>query len=140
MSTAFGIKSNCIEQPNNEFRYWGKKVFGENPLWMAFLMFAPQIMNFLSLPVTNRGVTKFFMKLFCDNVEYRKTHNIVRHDFMNLLMQLMEKGYVEPDNEKDIIDISCKYTLYICICTLLLMTLFYLFSYKQLRKPLCLLK
>ncbi|XP_011870530.1 PREDICTED: probable cytochrome P450 6a20 [Vollenhovia emeryi] len=106
MSTAFGIKSNCIEQPDNEFRYWRKKVFGERPLLMAFLMFAPQIMNFFSLPVTDRGVTKFFMKLFRDNVEYRQAHNIVRYDFMNLLMQLMEKGYVKIDNEKDIGDTS----------------------------------
>jgi len=115
MSTAFGIKSNCIEQPNNEFRYWGKKVFGEKSLRMAFLMFAPQIMNFFSIPVTDKGVTKFFMKLFRDNMEYRQTHNIVRHDFMNLLMQLMEKGYVEPDDERDITNISCKYIYFIHI-------------------------
>lgn len=110
MSAAFGIKSNCIEQPaNNEFRYWGKKVFGERPLLMAFLMFAPQLMNFFSLPVTDRGVTKFFMKLFRDNVEYRQTHNIVRYDFMDLLMQLMDKGYVKSDDEKDVTDVSRKY-------------------------------
>lgn len=127
MSTAFGIKANCIEQPNNEFQYWGKRVF-EKPLWNAFLMFAPQIMNFFSIPITDKGATKFFMKLFRNNIEYRQTHNIVRHDFMNLLMQLMEKGYVEPDDEKDITDISCKYiyfnindTFFIC---------FPLFSYK----------
>lgn len=113
MSTAFGIKSNCIEQPNNEFRYWGKKVFEEKPLWNALLMFAPQIMDFFSIPFTDKGITKFFTKMFRDNVEYRQAHNIVRHDFMNLLIQLMEKGYVEPDDEKDITDISCKYVLYI---------------------------
>lgn len=106
MSTAFGIKSNCIEQPDNEFRYWGKKVFEEKPLWNALLMFAPQIMDFFSIPFTDRGVTKFFTKMFRDNVKYRQTHNVVRYDFMNLLIQLMEKGYVEPDDEKDITSIS----------------------------------
>jgi len=102
MSTAFGIKSNCIEQPDNEFRYWGKKVFEEKPFWNALLMFAPQVMDFFSIPITDRGVTKFFTKMFRDNVEYRQMHNVVRHDFMNLLIQLMKKGYVEPDDEKDI--------------------------------------
>ncbi|XP_032662870.1 uncharacterized protein LOC116840360 [Odontomachus brunneus] len=48
-----------------------------------------------------------FTKLFQDNVEYRKAHNVVRHDFMNLLIQLMEKGYVESDgNRQDTADIS----------------------------------
>ncbi|XP_011865436.1 PREDICTED: probable cytochrome P450 6a14 [Vollenhovia emeryi] len=106
MSTAFGIKSNCIEQPDNEFRYWGRKIFEEKPLWNAMVMFAPQIMDFFSIPFTDRGVTKFFTKMFHDNVEYRQSHNVVRHDFMNLLIQLMEKGYVEPDDEKDITSTS----------------------------------
>ncbi|XP_050458786.1 probable cytochrome P450 6a14 [Cataglyphis hispanica] len=106
MSTAFGIKSNCMKEPNNEFRHWGKKIFEERPFWNALLMFAPQVMDFFSIPFTDRGVTKFFTKMFRDNVEYRQTHNIVRHDFMNLLIQLMEKGYVEADDEKDVNDIS----------------------------------
>ncbi|KAL6421554.1 hypothetical protein ACFW04_014294 [Cataglyphis niger] len=106
MSTAFGIKSNCMKEPNNEFRHWGKKIFEERPFWNALLMFAPQVMDFFSIPFTDRGVTKFFTKMFRDNVEYRQTHNIVRHDFMNLLIQLMEKGYVEADDEKDVNDES----------------------------------
>ncbi|XP_071576390.1 probable cytochrome P450 6a14 [Temnothorax nylanderi] len=106
MSTAFGIKSNCIKQPDNEFRYWGKKVFEEKPFWNALLIFAPQIMDFFSIPFTDRGVTNFFTKMFRDNVEYRQSHNVIRHDFMNLLIQLMEKGYVEPDDEEDITGIS----------------------------------
>jgi len=115
MSTAFGIKSNCIKQPNNEFRYWGNKVFEEKPFWNALLMFAPQIMDFFSIPITDKGVTKFFMKMFCDNVKYRQTHNVVRHDFMNLLIQLMEKGYVDSDDKKDTTGVLRKYIFYIVI-------------------------
>lgn len=115
MSTAFGIKSNCLVEPNNEFRRWGKKVFEMSAIWNALLMFAPQVMDFFSIPNTDRGVSKFFTKLFQDNVEYRKAHSVVRHDFMNLLMQLMDKGYVEPDNDsKDIADKSRKYISYFC--------------------------
>ncbi|KAL6421544.1 hypothetical protein ACFW04_014293 [Cataglyphis niger] len=113
MSTAFGIKSNCMKEPNNEFRHWGKKIFEERPFWNALLMFAPQVMDFFSIPFTDRGVTKFFTKMFRDNVEYRQTHNIVRHDFMNLLIQLMEKGYVEADDEKDVNDESSAAQAYV---------------------------
>ncbi|XP_072764118.1 probable cytochrome P450 6a14 isoform X1 [Anoplolepis gracilipes] len=101
MSIAFGIKSKCIEEGDNEIRYWGKKIFEVHPLWTALSAFTPQVMKFFSIPATSRGVTKFVIKTFRENMEYRQTHKIVKHDFMNLLIQLMEKGYVESD-DKDI--------------------------------------
>ena len=39
MATAFGIQSNCIKQQNNEFKYWGKQVFGKQSIWKALFMF-----------------------------------------------------------------------------------------------------
>jgi len=101
MSTAFGIKSNCIEEPNNEYRVKGKKIFEFNSILLAMSIFAPQIMDFFSIPFTDREVTKFIMNMFRENVEYRQAHNIVKRDFMNLLIQLMERGYVEPDDDKE---------------------------------------
>ncbi|XP_067214601.1 cytochrome P450 6k1 isoform X2 [Linepithema humile] len=101
MSTAFGIEANCIKDPNSEFRRWGKQIFKENSFWIALFLFFPQFMNFFSVPTTNKNITQFFIKMFRDNVNYRQTFNVVRHDFMNLLIQLMEKGYVEPDDKKD---------------------------------------
>ncbi|XP_020281100.1 probable cytochrome P450 6a13 [Pseudomyrmex gracilis] len=102
MSVAFGIKTNCIDQPDNEVRYWGKKVFKISALRHSIFMFAPQIARLFSISIFDKGVSNFFINMFRDNVEYRKTHNVVRHDFMNLLIQLMENGYVEPDEEKDV--------------------------------------
>jgi len=99
MTTAFGIKSNCIKEPNNEYRTQGKKIFDLGPIWVALFLFVPQIMNYFSIPLTDHQVTKFYMNVFQENVKHRRTHNIVRHDFMNLLIQLMEKGYVEPDDD-----------------------------------------
>ncbi|XP_067213413.1 probable cytochrome P450 6a14 [Linepithema humile] len=101
MSTAFGIEANCMKDPNSEFRRRGKKVFEENSFWLALFLFLPQFMNFLSIPTTDKKITQFFTKIFRENVNYRQTSNVVRHDFMNLLIQLIEKGYVEPDDEKD---------------------------------------
>jgi len=112
MSTAFGVKSNCIQEGDNEFRYWGKKIFEFHPFWIALAIFMPQILNFFSIPLNKRDIREFFMKTFRDNVEYRQSHNIIKHDFMNLLIQLMEKGYIESDDMRDI-DKSCKY-LYNC--------------------------
>lgn len=102
MSTAFGIKSNCIEEQNNVYRIQGKKAFQANSVWIALALFIPQIMNFFSIPVTYQSVTNFYMNIFRENVEYRQAQNIVRHDFMNLLIQLMERRYVDPDDKKTI--------------------------------------
>lgn len=109
MSTAFGINSNCMVESENEFRYWGKKVFEVRPFWNAMLMFAPQVMDFFSIPYTEQSITNFFTNMFQDNVKYRQNHNVVRHDFMDLLIQLMNKGYVEPDNAKDVTNVPGKY-------------------------------
>lgn len=64
-------------------------------------------MDFFSIPAFDRNVTSYFMNVFRENVEYRQSHNIVRRDFMNLLMQLMERGYVEPDDDKKETNESC---------------------------------
>ncbi|XP_011704348.1 PREDICTED: cytochrome P450 6k1-like, partial [Wasmannia auropunctata] len=101
MSTAFGVKSNCIEEPNSEYRIQGKKAIEiGNGFWIALFMFAPQIMDFFSIPITSRQVTSFYMNLFRETVKYRQAHNIVRHDFMNMLIQLVNKGYVDLDDDK----------------------------------------
>lgn len=100
MSTAFGINCNCLENPESEFRYWGKKVFEPKPFINTIMVFASQILEIFSIPLHDRGVSKFFLKAFEETVKYRNTHNIVRHDFLNLIMQLMKNGYVKSDDEK----------------------------------------
>ncbi|XP_020281106.1 probable cytochrome P450 6a14 [Pseudomyrmex gracilis] len=99
MSAAFGIKSKCMTTPDSEFLYQAKKLFETHNFWIALFAFVPQIPNFFAIPFLNRNTSDFFIKVFQNTVQYRLTHNIVRHDFMNLLMQLMEKGYMAPDEE-----------------------------------------
>lgn len=97
MSTAFGVDSNSLENPNSEIRFWGQKIFEPRPLWNTVSVFAPKIMDFFSLPFTDRGVIKFFIKTFTETIEYREANNVVRRDFMSLIMQLMKRGYVDAD-------------------------------------------
>ncbi|KYM96574.1 Cytochrome P450 6k1 [Cyphomyrmex costatus] len=106
MSTAFGIESNCIENPNNKFRTYEKKILEMNPIWVALSMFAPKIMDFFSVPFTDRQVISFYMKMFRETVEYRKAYNIIRYDFVNLLIQLMNRDYVDPDDNEEITNVS----------------------------------
>ncbi|KZC09959.1 putative cytochrome P450 6a20 [Dufourea novaeangliae] len=99
MSVAFGITCDSFTNPDNEFRYWGNKALEPLPIRNSLLLWAPQVFNILSIPYTNRGVTKFFSNVFNETVEYRKSNNITRKDFLNQLMQLMQNGYVDPDDD-----------------------------------------
>ncbi|KAL2713807.1 putative cytochrome P450 6a14 [Vespula squamosa] len=101
MSTAFGINCNCLEHPESEFRYWGKKVFEPKPFVNTAMIFASKIMEIFSIPLNDKGVIKFFMKTFEETVQYRDKHNIERRDFLNLIMQLMKNGYVKNDEESE---------------------------------------
>lgn len=99
MSVAFGITCDSFNNPNNEFRYWGKKIFDPKPLWNVLIFWAPQIFDLFSIPYTERDVTNFFTKMFKDTVEYRESNNIIRNDFLNLLMQLIKNGYIDTDDK-----------------------------------------
>lgn len=109
MSAAFGISCNSFKNPDNEFRYWGKKVFDPKPLWNALIIWAPQIFNLFSIPYTEKDITNFFLKTFKETVEYREANNIERKDFLNLLMQLMRNGYVEVDDNSNISNVASNY-------------------------------
>jgi len=56
--------------------------------------------------MTYQSVTNFYMNIFRENVEYRRAQNIVTHDFMNLLIQFMEKGYIDSDDDKKTTSVS----------------------------------
>lgn len=106
MSVAFGINSDSLKNPNNEFRYWGKRVFDPKHLWNALLVWAPQIFDLFSIPYNEKDLTNFFTNMFEDTVRYRESNNIVRKDFLNLLMQLMKNGYVDPDDNIETLNVG----------------------------------
>ncbi|XP_046629107.1 uncharacterized protein LOC124309484 [Neodiprion virginianus] len=98
-STAFGLDCKSIENPDVEFRKMGRKAFATRPLTNFLSFFAPSILKTFRMPVTDKDVTKFFISAFKETVQYRQANNIVRKDFMDLIMQLMNKGYVKNDDE-----------------------------------------
>ncbi|OAD59536.1 putative cytochrome P450 6a23 [Eufriesea mexicana] len=73
MSAAFGITCNSFENPNNEFMYWGKKIFDPKPFWNALILWAPQVFDMFSLSYNEKDVTNFFTNMFKETVEYRQS-------------------------------------------------------------------
>jgi cytochrome P450 family 6 len=52
----------------------------------------------LKIGILDAEVTNFFRKIVKDVMELRKTTNTVRKDFMQLLIELKEKGGVTNNN------------------------------------------
>jgi cytochrome P450 family 6 len=93
-SCAFGIKCNCLKNPNAEFRNWGRKVFQPNfrQRFTTILVFLfPSLVYALKLSVIPKDVSNYFRRMVKDTVEYRENNNVERNDFMQLMIQLKNK-------------------------------------------------
>jgi cytochrome P450 family 6 len=99
-SCAFGIQCNCLQNPDAEFRQWGRKIFESSaPTALAFSMstLVPSVVSALKLRSIDPKVSKYFRSMVQDTVSYREKNNIKRNDFMQLLIQIKNKGKGEED-------------------------------------------
>lgn len=103
-SVAFGIENDCINEPDHIFRKMGAKVFEPsltNGLrgMLAFLM--PNLFHKLKLRAVDREVEDFIFSIVNQTVDYREKNNFSRNDFMQLLIQLKNQGYVSVDKDSE---------------------------------------
>lgn len=103
-SVAFGIENDCINEPDHIFRRMGAKVFEVN--WRAIMrnilaLFAPKLIPLFKFKITDPQLEEFVYSVVKQTVDYREKNNVVRNDFMQLLIQLKDKGYVSVDKGED---------------------------------------
>ncbi|PSN36238.1 Cytochrome P450 6k1 [Blattella germanica] len=99
-SIAFGIETNCLKDSDNDFIRWGNKVFEATPLsgLRNFINFVlPKLASIIYIPFFSKEITDHFCGLVWSTIDYRNKHSIKRNDFMQMLMQLREKGYIDDD-------------------------------------------
>ncbi|XP_043265182.1 probable cytochrome P450 6a13 [Colletes gigas] len=100
-SCAFGINMNAISDEESEFRKMGIEIFATTP-WKLFKIFIrdtmPWLYDILGGVIKVSTSDKFFTDVIADTIKYRKENNIVRPDFVNLLMELKN----EPEKLQDI--------------------------------------
>ncbi|KAK9884789.1 hypothetical protein WA026_009014 [Henosepilachna vigintioctopunctata] len=114
---AFGLSCDSMRNPNSEFRIKGKEIFKSGILenlkqMMSYIM--PEFSKLLGFKIVPEDVSKFFMEIVKDTVAYREKHNTYRKDFMNLLIQLKNKGKLVDDQklmEQNITDSQNKITM-----------------------------
>jgi cytochrome P450 family 6 len=101
-SCAFGIECNCLKNEDAEFRQWGRKIFEPSlkQFVIGFLsVIAPFVLDTLKLSTLDSQVSKYFRNMVQETVEYREKNNVKRNDFLQLLIQLKNKGLLD-DKEK----------------------------------------
>lgn len=99
-SVAFGIENDCINEPNHIFRKMGLKIFEsnfKNGIKGLILFTFPKYFHKMKLKLADKAVEDFLFSIVKQTVEYREKNNFSRNDFMQLLIQLKNQGYVSVD-------------------------------------------
>lgn len=108
-SCAFGINCDSLENPDNEFRRTGMNVFQfpcNTGFMQLFLFSFKEIGNFLRIKNFKKEVTDFFVKVVEETVKFRDENNIKRNDFMELCLQLKNKGKLEDDKTGKLVTLT----------------------------------
>lgn len=103
-SCAFGIECNSMRNPKAEFRLMGKRAFTQtisDALKMIVIRSCPSLAKLLRFGVFPPTVTKFFQNVVKDTIEFRENNNVIRRDFLQLLIQLKNNGKLDGDNNHD---------------------------------------
>jgi cytochrome P450 family 6 len=100
---AFGIESNCLSNPNAEFREFGRKIFDYSvyrsfEFMSAFML--PFVVKLMGITFFSNETTQFMRKAFWETIRQREENNIERHDFMQLLIKLKNNEDMSNDKSK----------------------------------------
>lgn len=90
-SCAFGVECNSFKDPNAEFRAHGREVF-QATAKSNFYRILNLIIPRLRLTAFGGETKAFFYDIFTKIVKERETNNYKRNDFVQLMLELKEKG------------------------------------------------
>ncbi|CAB0018418.1 unnamed protein product [Nesidiocoris tenuis] len=94
-SCAFGIEAQSIGNPDGRFRVFAKKAIEGNLIKNFVRNVSPRLFTLLKMRSLPIEVEKFIMDLVAQSFNHRLTTGYTRNDFIQLLLQLREKGSVE---------------------------------------------
>uniref|UniRef100_A0A0A9YR56 Putative cytochrome P450 6a14 n=1 Tax=Lygus hesperus TaxID=30085 RepID=A0A0A9YR56_LYGHE len=97
-ATAFGLEGRAMEE-NSEFREKGKKIF--EPSFSNFMRFTlgPSLLRALGVPPTPKEMLQYFGPAVKNALKYRRENGVIRHDFIQHMVTLQQKGSIEVDKD-----------------------------------------
>ncbi|KAJ8913630.1 hypothetical protein NQ315_007347 [Exocentrus adspersus] len=103
-SCAFGLNCNSFKDPNSAFRKYGNKIFSISKLrglQMMIVTSFPSMGKVLGIRQVPKDVADFFTKVVQDTVTYREKNNVMRKDFLQLLIDLRRDDEAGHENKGD---------------------------------------
>ncbi|XP_043516516.1 probable cytochrome P450 6a14 isoform X2 [Frieseomelitta varia] len=92
-SCVFGISAHALEDENSEFRKMGKRISTSSTkqrVREAIMQFMPSVYEVIGHFLQMKDIDAFFINLVRDTMRYRKENNVIRPDFIHMLMELKE--------------------------------------------------
>ncbi|XP_015114682.1 cytochrome P450 6k1 [Diachasma alloeum] len=99
-TTAFGMRANCLNNPDAEFRKYGKEVFQHTfyrSVEQISTFFAPFLMTPLKFNIFSKRVSKFLRSALWEAITNREKCGVKRHDLIDLLIELKNQDVNNPD-------------------------------------------
>jgi cytochrome P450 family 6 len=99
-SCAFGIQINALTDEECEFHRTVKKLSKPSykaALWRMLRTAVPRLYKLLGIQVIDPSVIRFFKDVVSQMISQRENSYTKRHDFMDLLVELKNKGALDND-------------------------------------------
>lgn len=99
-SVGFGVDNDCINEPDNVFRKIGMEIFDlgiVQKIRFSVIFLIPKLYHLFNIRITSKRVENFLKTLVRQTIEYREKNNIRRNDFMDMMIQLKNNGFLSAD-------------------------------------------
>lgn len=101
-SIAFGVETDCFNNSNEPFLKYGKLLVepdGKGLMRQMFFELAPKLAEFLNVRVFDEDLEQFFRDVTIQTLKMREQQKVERNDFMQLLVQLRNQGFINVDGK-----------------------------------------
>ncbi|XP_012062211.1 PREDICTED: probable cytochrome P450 6a13 [Atta cephalotes] len=99
-SCAFGIQINALTDEESEFHRAVKKLSKPSykaTLWRMLRTAMPRLYRLMGVQLVDPSVTQFFTHVVSQMISQRENNGTTRYDFMDLLIELKNKGTLESE-------------------------------------------
>lgn len=101
---AFGMESNTLKNEHPEFIKILRQILGEEgtgPIRILLMVAFPDFAKFLNMSQFGRDAEKFFYNVIGGSMKYREDNDVKRNDFLNMLIELKNKGAIDGEISSD---------------------------------------
>ncbi|XP_067006625.2 cytochrome P450 6j1 [Anabrus simplex] len=103
-SCAFGMQGKALKEDDSDLRRMLRKIFEfsfSKSLKMAASKFAPYLLSLFNLQIIDNDVTDYVRNVVWQSIEYREKNGVTRNDFLDLLIQIKNKGAVDDEDQTE---------------------------------------